>query len=87
MRKNNGFTICYIFIRFSYSRVGWIAVFLATQHSLKFVGLRKSRTPTYQLLTNSKAKIISQPERSIKVAHNDPCPFGSGKNQGMLARK
>ncbi|MEI6707315.1 MAG: DUF1186 domain-containing protein [Methylococcales bacterium] len=31
------------------------------------------------LLTNSKAKIISQPERSIKVGRNDPCPCGSGK--------
>jgi hypothetical protein len=75
-----------LFVKF-FSGVDWVAVFLATQHSLKFVGLRKSLTPTYELLTNSKAKIISQLERSIKVARNDPCLFGSGKSKGMLARK
>jgi hypothetical protein len=30
-------------------------------------------------LIQSKAKIISQPERSIKIGRNDPCPCGSGK--------
>ena len=31
------------------------------------------------LITNSKSKIISQPQLSIKVGRNSPCPCGSGK--------